>query len=151
MITKFFVIAMVLGVMSNTDDVVVSSDNIPKGLQEIYKKSIKALDLVVEPWMDEITGGGHEAFQHDWVPFLTESEFEAGAGRASWRPGRRRSGLLASKSVIPCSIWYLAFLSHISMRLLTNYQLSDAKDQGGDGHLQEGHHEEGLQAVLIQY
>jgi hypothetical protein len=140
---------MVPGVMSNKGDVVVSSNNIPKGLQVSWKKSIKVLDLVVEPWMDEIAGGGHEAFQHDWVPFLTESEFKAGAGRASWRSGRRRSGLLANISVIPCSIWYLAFLIHISMILLTNYQLPGAKDQGGDGHLQEGHHEQGLQAVLI--
>jgi hypothetical protein len=104
MITKFFIIAMVLRVMSNKGDVVVSFNNIPKGLQASCKKSIKVLALVVEPWIDEIAGGGHEAFQHDWVPFLTESEFKAGAGRASWRPGRRRSGLLASKSVIPCSI-----------------------------------------------
>jgi preprotein translocase subunit SecG len=49
MITKFFIIAMVLGVMSNKGDVVVSSDNIPKGLQVSCKKSINFLDLVVEP------------------------------------------------------------------------------------------------------
>jgi hypothetical protein len=46
--------------MSNKSDIIVSSDNIPKGLQVSRKKSIKVLDLVVKPWMDEIAWGCHK-------------------------------------------------------------------------------------------
>jgi hypothetical protein len=60
MLTKFSTIAMVLEVMSNKDDAMDPSDNIPKGLQVSRKKSIKVLDLVVKPWMDEIACGCHK-------------------------------------------------------------------------------------------
>jgi hypothetical protein len=60
MLTKISAIAIVLEVMSNKGDIMVSSDNIPKGLQVSRKKSIKVLDLVVKPWMDEIAWGCHK-------------------------------------------------------------------------------------------
>jgi hypothetical protein len=41
--------------MSNKGDVRISSDSCTKGL----KASIKVLDLVVKPWMNEIAGGSH--------------------------------------------------------------------------------------------
>jgi hypothetical protein len=60
MLTIFSTTAMVLEVMSNKGDIMVPSNNIPKGLQVSRKKSIKVLDLVVKPWMDEIVCGCHK-------------------------------------------------------------------------------------------
>jgi DNA-binding Lrp family transcriptional regulator len=70
MSTKFPTTVMVLGVVSNEDDV-MPPHFFPRGLKINTEEYIRVLREVVKPWMDGIANGRHYVFQQDGAPAHT--------------------------------------------------------------------------------